>query len=355
MPLPSGKTMFLWRQANCGSIHAIQAKCLELGLTSVNVKVANGNYLDTSLHPLITALRSVGLKVGGWHYVYGGVYYDKSVGAWKVVPSTAPDKEAVVSRQAIEEYNLDYFEIDAEKEYKIDLGGLPSAEERAQIYMSKLAPNTLDIPVGLSTYRFPAYHLGFPFGAFMANGIAYVAPQVYWQPPSASRGPYHETVISYDQYSGLMDTYGVFLAYIPAGRCYIGDGYASPGPGYDDTKLFLDTCHTKNFSGCSFWALDYLFLGTHAPNQAERSRAIAEYLWGEVSVPPSPQLTWVVVDTTASYAYLRPQPLSGSDQPYSGIVYDGKPLLKFGEVVNSNGETWSLVGGYVANWLLKKT
>ena len=52
--------------------------------------------------PVVSALRSNGIKVWGWHYIYG----DNPIG------------EANVGIARIRQYNLDGYVIDVEKEYK---------------------------------------------------------------------------------------------------------------------------------------------------------------------------------------------------------------------------------------------
>lgn len=349
MSLPCGKNIMLWKVGNCGSEEAVVNMAVQLGVDSVDLKGANGNYLWPGLEGVIAALRKARKRVGIWQYLYGGVYYDKNSGTYKST-GISPEQEAEISRQAIEKYRPDYFEIDVEKEYKRNVDGLEPKEVRAERYMYALRKGGLDIPVGLSSYRYPRIHYEIPWKNFLA-GCDYVAPQVYWNPPTSEiYGPVAELRRCIAEFTPIFDNVGKsHMPIIPTGRAYIGDGYGNPGPNYEELTAFMQEAKDSKLEGCSFWAMDYLFLPTHAQNQTERIKAIAEFEWEA----PAFQPTWATINTSAAYVYVRPQALSGADQPYSGILYNGKPVLKFGEIVNEKGERWAIVGGYVLDSLIK--
>ena len=76
-----GKGFFTWRIPKCeqGDPRKIVSLAVEAGLTHLVLKVAdgpgvyNGNWGDAKDHtsPVIMELRNKGIKVYGWHYVYG--------------------------------------------------------------------------------------------------------------------------------------------------------------------------------------------------------------------------------------------------------------------------------------------
>ena len=105
-----GKGMFVWKAPRIegGNPKAAAAVAKGAGFTHVLVKIANGPYIYNGTWndptdyttPLVDALRNMGIKVWGWHYVYG----DDPVG------------EANIAIRRINQYNLDGYVIDAEED-----------------------------------------------------------------------------------------------------------------------------------------------------------------------------------------------------------------------------------------------
>lgn len=356
MTLPSRKVIFLWRGTNFGTPDQVAEYAARLGLSAVSLKVANGNLLYPDLMPYVSALRAKGIRVGGWHYLYSGVKFPGS-GSDFILTGITPEQEAGVSLDAIRFYNLDFFEIDAEREYKVW-----NQANRAARYMRVLKP-AAPVPVGLTSYRFPDLHREFPFKEFAteAGGVDYVVPQVYWQPEtSPNRGAFPETVESFSEYVKLWKSFGRTLdasIFIPAGRAYVGDGYPNPGPPPAEIIEFLETAKIGlGFPGASFWAFEFLKLHLGGP---ERGETIARFEWPAENPPPEPEpepeARWVQVVTTGSFVYLRPQPAAGSGLPSSGQTYNGKKFQVLERIVNEAGEPWLKVSVYVAEWLTRPT
>ena len=96
-----GKGFFLWKIKNCegGNADRIAKKAKKAGLSHVLIKIANGIYsynYDWNLKidlvsPVVKALRSKGIQVWGWHYVYGN----------------QPLSEARIAVRRIQELDLD--------------------------------------------------------------------------------------------------------------------------------------------------------------------------------------------------------------------------------------------------------
>jgi len=357
MTIPAGKWLYCWKPANFGTPTEVANYCAGLGLTAITMKVANGYLLYDGLDPYIEALRAKGIAVGGYHYLYCGVNFTTG-GSDYVLTGITPEREAEVSLQAIDRYDLTHFSIDAEREFKVW-----NQNERAARYMTAFKPYA-GVPVCISTYRFPSYHPEFAWKGFMttAGGVDFYLPQVYWAPPSATRGPVNELRQSWSEYQTLAGKLGVPMKaeiFVPTGRCYIGDGYPSPGPTQAEMIDFLtEADQVKRFQAASFWALDFIKL--HTGGWA-RGDAIRAYNWTTQPEPPEPpepepDSWWVQVVTSGDSVYLRPQPDSSSGMPYSGKTYNGLKLPVVGSVKNSKGETWLKVSPlYVAEWLTKPT
>jgi len=268
--IPQGKFLFLWKIRNCsgGNAAAIAGAALDMGLAGVSIKVAQcgwkynlrwtgTKYVDDILPPLVTALRNVGLRVYGWHYVTGD----------------DPATEALCILDRIQQLQLDGLDVDAEAEYKA-----PGKANAARIYMQTVRDQVgANFPIGLTSYRYPVLHPEFPWQAF-CRFIDYHLPQVYWNPPSPpGYGSVLELNKSVIQLRAVKD-----VPIFPAGRAYIGDGHPNPTPA--EMTDFMQRCKELDLPGFSFWAFDFLYL--HNGGQA-RAQAIKAFQW-PTEPPPQP-------------------------------------------------------------------
>jgi hypothetical protein len=164
----SGKGYFIWAipRTEGGSTTTIVNLAKAAGLTYVIIKIADGVepiHQDTvtgadQIPPLLNALHSAGIQVWGWHYVYG----------------RDPIGEAKLAVERSLKLGLDGYVINAEIEYKVR--GMDVA---ARAYMGELKKGLKAMPVALSSFRFPSYHMQFPWRDFL-DGCDYNMPQVYW-------------------------------------------------------------------------------------------------------------------------------------------------------------------------------
>lgn len=266
MILPTGKMIMAWQIKNIASGDTQQAiqDALDMGLTTINVKVANGTskynlrwngykWVNDILLPWITAFKAVGFKVWGWQYIYGN----------------DPAGEAEIASIQINELGLDGFDVDAEGHIK----GKPA---QAAQYMALLRASNPNLPIGLSSYRYPFLHPDFPWSSFWQY-LDYGAPQVYWNPPNPvyGYGPVPELEKSHFQWQ----TQKPGLPFIPTGRAYIGDGHPNPLP--SELTDFMTKAQAMGLPGVSFWSFDHLYY--HAGGAA-RMQAIADFEW--TIVPP---------------------------------------------------------------------
>lgn len=163
-----GKGFFTWKIPNCehGDANQIAARAKEAGLTHLIVKIAdgamiyNGTWGDPKDYttPVVSALRANGIKVWGWHYIYGD----------------NPTGEANVGITRIRQYNLDGYVIDVEKEYKAS-----GKKAAAKKFMNTVRTACPTLTIALSSYRYPSLHPQVPWTEFL-DQCDLNMPQVYW-------------------------------------------------------------------------------------------------------------------------------------------------------------------------------
>lgn len=161
------RAFWIWNIPNCegGDPLRIAAEAHNAGLTDVFVKVADGavkfgvyNKVD-KVPAVVQALRGVGIQVWGWQYVYGA----------------NPAGEEAVATQRIRELGLDKYIVDAEVEFK-----QPGYASRAETYLSRLKANNPGVTIAFTSFRFPHYHMEFPWATFFKYCDINI-PQVYWE------------------------------------------------------------------------------------------------------------------------------------------------------------------------------
>ena len=183
-----GKTIFLWivKTLYDGDPHAIALAAKRMGLTNVFVKVADGTWSynlrpplwkDDILPDLFEAFDAVGIPRWGWHFVYG---YE-------------PLREAQKAIERIAKYDLEGYILNAEAAYK----HRPTQATALMTYIRRAYP---DLPLALSSYRFPNYHREFPFEEFL-RFCDYNMPQVYWIKNDNPVQQLHRCIEEYKQFT----------------------------------------------------------------------------------------------------------------------------------------------------------
>ncbi len=223
--LPPGKGMYIWQVYSCegGDPKKIAAACVAAGFRHVYLKIADGRFVYPSgvdLRPLVDELHAVGIEVWGWQYVY---LFD-------------PTAEAKVAAARVKELNLDGFIIDAEVECK----GRKSA---AVTYTSLLRQLLPGVSIGLSSYRFPHYHLDFPWKEFRER-VDFDTPQVYWEQAHNAGA---QLASSYAEFQSMTPR----LPYVPTGAAYKWNGWsATPA----DVTQFIARANALGLSAFNFWS-----------------------------------------------------------------------------------------------------
>ncbi|MHC1784490.1 MAG: nuclear transport factor 2 family protein [Anaerolineaceae bacterium] len=229
-----GKGFFIWNIASCesGNAAAIAATAQAAGLSHVLVKIADGPY-TFGYHPttrqdqvpaVVNELHSRGIQVWGWHYVYG----DDPVG------------EANVAIQRVQQLGLDGYVIDAEVEYKE-----PGKDAAARRFMAELRSSLSSFPIALSAFRFPTYHMDFPWSEFLSSCDLNM-PQVYWLKAHNAGAQLERCVREFQAISP-------FRPIIPTGSIF---RYSDWVPSEAEVTKFLNTARGQNLSAANFYSWD---------------------------------------------------------------------------------------------------
>ncbi len=229
-----GKGMTIWKVLSCmgGNPASIADTAKAAGFSFVGIKVADGsapyNYDKTNnkdlIPPVVEALRSKGIQVWGWQYVYG---YD-------------PVAEARIATSQMKKYAMDGFLIDAEQEYK-----LAGRDAVARMYMTELRKELPSTPIGLLSYRWPSYHPTFPWSAFLEK-CDFCMPQVYWM---LSHDPQAQLQRSVEEYARLTPSRPV----IPMGPAFSESGWTPTNP---EITWFLQKAQALKLSAANFFSWD---------------------------------------------------------------------------------------------------
>ncbi len=212
------------------------------GLKSVFIKVADGqnsynmrdlgnkNYVDDILPALFADLKAAGIPAIGWQYIYG----------------YSPENEAQKAAERIKQFDLDGFIFDPEGEMKA------KGEAAARRYMETFC-DLIDVPMALSSYRWPSSHPDFPWNGFLdymsaGHGDAHI-PQVYWEGDTRPTGPAAQLEKSITELRKLKD-----LPFAPAGAAYgrqLKDYYWCASP--EQIVSFAEAARKLGCIGMSYW------------------------------------------------------------------------------------------------------
>lgn len=249
-----GKGFYVWQIPRCeaGVPGAIAARAAAAGLSHVLIKIADGatwayNYdyaTKTDLvPPVLQALREVGIQVWGWHYVRG----DDPVG------------EARLAVQRSRALGVDGYVVDAEAEYK-----RPGKRTAAQRFMQELRAGLPQLPIALSSYRFPSTHPSLPFSEFLER-CDYAMPQVYFE---LAHNPEEQLERSVSQYMALRPARPV----IPTGPAY---GRGTWRPTQDELVRFMSRAKAMGLTGVNMWSWEY----ATKVQYADLWEAVAHFDW----------------------------------------------------------------------------
>lgn len=245
----------------------IVSEAQKANLSHVLVKIADGTrpfgFTGPNDHtlPVVKALQQAGIQAWGWHYVYG----------------SDPQGEATVAIKRIRELGLDGYIVDAEVEYK-------NKRQAAKTYMAALRADLPDLPIALSSFRFPNYHPELPWSEFLEKCDLHM-PQVYWEQAHNVDWQLRESKKQCDA--------------LPNARPYIPTGAAYGTPGWDptveDVLILMDTAKDLGLEAVNFFQWDYC-----RKNLPALWDAIAEYDWPFTPTPPDEDAPLPPSDSFAS-------------------------------------------------------
>jgi hypothetical protein len=223
---------YLWNIPNCenGDPAVIAGTAVNAGLSDVFVKVADGPYRfnvtekGRDLVPdVVAALRAVGVRVWGWQYVYG---YN-------------PAAEAKVAAARINELKLDGFIVDAEQEMK------KNGASAATRYLKDLRAATRELELAVSSYRFPHYHMDFPWAPYLTYCDVNM-PQVYWLQAHNSAD---QTRICFERFRSMSQ-----LPIMPTGPAWKENGWR---PSLSEIQEFERVSASFGAPLVSYWSWEH--------------------------------------------------------------------------------------------------
>jgi peptidoglycan hydrolase-like protein with peptidoglycan-binding domain len=161
------RAVWIWdlSRSDRGNATAIADQARAAGVRSVFIKAADGATRLTQFSPaLVGELRSEGLYVCAWQYVYGA----------------RPAAEAAAAGAAVRD-GAQCLIIDAENQYQ-------GRYWAAQTYMRDLRAEVgYEYPLALASFPYVFLHPSFPYSVFLGPGGAqFDLPQMYWQSIGAS-------------------------------------------------------------------------------------------------------------------------------------------------------------------------
>lgn len=227
----AGKGFFIWQVRFCenGNPAAIASLAKRAGFSHVVVKIADAAMeynidMETGrdlLPPLVAELRSLDIKIWGWHYVYGRM----------------PVEEAEVAIRRVKEFELDGYVIDVEGPYEF-----VRKHDAAQIFMEQVRSGLPNTPIALSSYRFPTYHPKVPWQTFLEKCDINM-PQFYWEGKHNPREQLRQCLAEFQSMQP-------FRPIIPTGAAYIENGWA---PYVEDIHEIFAAVKESELEAVNFW------------------------------------------------------------------------------------------------------
>ena len=161
-PAFTGQAMWIWQlpKTEGGSLARIVARAKANNISAVYIKSADAGTRWQQFTPaVVSQLKSAGLRVCGWQFVYGA----------------RPAAEASAGAAA-RDAGADCLIIDAESSYE-------GRYKSAATYMAALRKKVgRSYPLGFTSFPYVDFHPSLPYSTFLGSGGAQVnMPQVYWR------------------------------------------------------------------------------------------------------------------------------------------------------------------------------
>lgn len=247
------------------------------GLLNFEAGVIRGAPTERQLHTFFDQMTAIGKPRIGWHYNY----------------LADPASEARVAANLIYKFRLDGYVLDMEAEVKT------AGYTKTRVFMGELKNRMPDIPLALSSYRFPTVHREFPWGAvldslFESKGDVHM-PQVYWVGDSTPDGGANQLIRSYKELNALRR-----LPVIPTGPFYSQTvNLKRWSPTEYQALKFAEVARSLGCPGINWWSWDNLYItdvkgqppGVHPQGYYPTLHKIGAY-WKPINEPPTtPELS----------------------------------------------------------------
>ena len=259
-----GKGIYAWILERCegGDMAAVVSRLKQAGMTHIIPKIADGvtidvNKNDSYLPDLVEHAHRAGIKVLGYHYVYG----------------SRPADEANRAIAELKKLPYDGLVINAEIEYRDLVGNAVAAD----LYCNRIRQEFPDMLFALSTYRYPFYHRNFPYNAFLKYCQVNM-PQVYWMKANGTV-PYqlNRTIEAYREYTPR--------PIVPTGAAFAEHGWTAIA---EDQRIFIQEVEKHGLSGCNWWEYWEAF---HRNPELGNAITNTPFKIGEIPEVPSEPLT----------------------------------------------------------------
>ncbi|MCB2209742.1 nuclear transport factor 2 family protein [bacterium] len=228
----TGKGYYIWKVKHCenGDPDRIAALARDSNLSHVLIKIADGAFpynIDLEngydyARPAIKKLQAQNVQVWGWQYVYGDY----------------PDQEAEIAVKRARDLGVDGFVVNAEVEYQ-----RRTKAPAASRYMNILRSNLGSMPIALSSFRYPSYHINFPWAEFL-DRCDYNMPQVYWVQSHNNAGEQLQRCVN--EFKQMRP----FRPIIPTGPTYKESGWI---PTKAEVIEFMQVAKNLGLSAVNFW------------------------------------------------------------------------------------------------------
>jgi hypothetical protein len=290
--IPTGKGMMIWQLSRCAGGDPVRLANMarDAGFSWIAIKAADRYYNFNQGDPAwggpnllpgaVDALRSVGMQVAGWQYIYGANWLKQSIAA----------REAETAIGNIDRFGFDCWIIDPESEYKRS-----GAAAWANTYMTMLRAACPQISIGLCSYRYPTIHPELPWSEFLRR-IDFHCPQIYWV---QAHNPGAQLRRSVSELLALKD-----LPVVPVGAAYYESGYKWQ-PTVSELNEFDQTAHDLHLPGITWW--EWGENGNGGEYHPDWWAAITAHDWGQV-VPPPQDCLHALVAWARTHGYTGPEP-----------------------------------------------